>query len=248
MAILYALWLRDLRRYGRSRMQIATALGPPLLYLFVLGFGLTPVYAQSGRGSYVQFVAPGVVSMTIMFASVVSGLGLLWDRQFGTLKEMLVAPVSRFHLMLGRTLGAATIGIVQGTFVLGVCLLAGFRPEHAGRLLPALAMMAVIAATFSALGIAIGSTLRDLHGFQLVSSFVLMPMFFLSGALYPLTNLPAPLAIASRLDPLAYGVDGLRGTLGGVSHFGVLSDVSILVLVALVFLAAGARAFSRIEV
>lgn len=247
MVVLYALWLRDLRRYRRSRIQIATALGSPLLYLFVLGFGLAPVFEASGRGSYVQFVAPGVVSMAIMFASVLSGCGLLWDRKFGLLKAMLIAPVPRVHIMLGRTLGAATIGLIQGGLVLAACLAAGFRPAQVSDLPLALALMALIATMFGALGIAIGSQLGDLHGFQLISSFVLMPMFFLSGALFPLANLPMMLTVASRLDPLAYSVDGLRRALVGASHFGLGWDVSMLVLVTLGALVVGACSFSRIQ-
>src|SRR5215475_5872385 len=127
MSAVYVLWLRELRRYVRSRAQIVASLGQPLLYLVALGFGLGPVFQRAGQGSYVQFVAPGVVAMTVMFSSVFSGMGLLWDRQFGFLKETLVAPVPRFQIMLGRTLGAATVAMCQGMLVAIVCLVAGFR-------------------------------------------------------------------------------------------------------------------------
>ena len=118
MAVIYVLWLREVKRYLRSRAQIIASLGQPLLYLLVLGFGLGPVFAQAGRGSYLQFVAPGVVGMGILFTSIFSGIGLLWDRQFGFLKETLVAPVLRLQIMVGRTLGGATIAMVQGLLVL----------------------------------------------------------------------------------------------------------------------------------
>src|SRR5215475_6354686 len=127
MSAVYVLWLRELRRYVRSRAQIVASLGQPLLYLVALGFGLGPVFQRAGQGSYVQFVAPGIVAMTVLFSSIFSGMGLLWDRQFGFLKETLVAPVPRIQIMLGRTLGAATVAMCQGLLVAIVCVIAGFR-------------------------------------------------------------------------------------------------------------------------
>ena len=248
MGVIYVLWLREVKRYLRSRAQIIASLGQPLLYLLVLGFGLGPVFAQAGRGSYLQFVAPGVVGMGILFTSIFSGIGLLWDRQFGFLKETLVAPVPRLQIMVGRTLGGATIAMVQGLLVLTVCLLAGFRPQSVFGLLLAFVYMTLIAVVFAALGTAIGSGLRDMQGFQFIMNFLVMPIFFLSGALYPLNNLPTALAAATRIDPLSYGVDGLRGTLIGVSEIGLGVDAMVLALFATVFLGLGAWAFSRIQV
>lgn len=248
MAVVYVLWLREVKRYLRSRAQIIASLGQPLLYLLVLGFGLGPVFAQAGRGSYLQFVAPGVVGMGILFTSIFSGIGLLWDRQFGFLKETLVAPVPRLQIMVGRTLGGATIAMVQGLLVLTVCLLAGFRPQSLFGLLLAFVYMALIAIVFAALGTAIGSGLRDMQGFQFIMNFLVMPIFFLSGALYPLNDLPTGLAVATRIDPLSYGVDALRGTLIGVSEIGLATDALVLTVVAGLFLALGAWAFSRIQI
>ena len=248
MGVIHVLWLREVKRYLRSRAQIIASLGQPLLYLLVLGFGLGPVFAQAGRGSYLQFVAPGVVGMGILFTSIFSGIGLLWDRQFGFLKETLVAPVPRLQIMVGRTLGGATIAMVQGLLVLVVCLLAGFRPQSAAGLLLAFVYMALIAIVFAALGTAIGSGLRDMQGFQFIMNFLVMPIFFLSGALYPLNNLPAALAAATRIDPLSYGIDGLRGALIGVSTIGLAADAMVLAAVATIFLGLGAWTFSRIQI
>src|SRR5437762_3218741 len=154
MSAIYVLWLRELRRYVRSRAQIAASLGQPLLYLVALGFGLGPVFQKAGQGSYVQFVAPGIIAMTVLFSSVLSGMGLLWDRQFGFLKETLVAPVPRFQVMLGRTLGAATVAVIQGLLVSTVCFIAGFRVVNLTALPVALLFMMLIASVFSALGTA----------------------------------------------------------------------------------------------
>lgn len=248
MGVIGILWLREVKRYLRSRPQIIASLAQPLLYLLVLGFGLGPVFEQSGQGSYVQFIAPGVIGMGILFTSIFSGIGLLFDRQFGFLKETLVAPVPRLQIMAGRTLGGATIAMIQGTLVLLVCLIAGFRPHSLAGVPLALLFMALTAIVFAALGTTIGSSLKDMQGFQLIMNFMVMPIFFLSGALFPLNDLPAALTVATHLDPLAYGVDGLRGALIGVATFSPLTNLAVLAAVAAVFLLLGARAFSRIQV
>ncbi len=248
MSAIYILWLREVKRYLRSRTQIIASLAQPLLYLLVLGFGLGPVFEKSGQGSYLQFVAPGVIGMGILFTSIFSGIGLLWDRQFGFLKETLVAPVPRLYIMMGRTLGGATIALLQGTLLLVVCLLAGFRPHHVALLPVALLFMAMIAIVFAALGTAVGSTLRDMQGFQLIMNFMVLPIFFLSGALFPLNNLPAALTVATRIDPLSYGVDGLRAAFLGLSHFSIATDLSVLLVVATGFMVLGAWSFSRIQI
>jgi ABC-2 type transport system permease protein len=247
MSVIYIMWLRELRRYVRSRAQIVASLGQPLLYLLVLGFGLGPVFQKAGHGSYLQFVAPGVIAMSILFTSVFSGIGLLWDRQFGFLKETLVAPVPRIQIMFGRTLGGATVAILQGLLIAAVCTIAGFRVVDITQIPLAFFFMGLIAFVFASLGMAIGSTLQDMQGFQLVMNFLVMPIFFLSGALFPLANLPKVLAIITSFDPLAYGVDALRGTLIGLSHFGIALDALILGILAAVFLGIGSYLFSRIQ-
>jgi ABC-2 type transport system permease protein len=245
---IYILWLRELKRYSRSRSQIVGSLAQPLLYLLALGFGLGPVFRQAGQGSYLQFVAPGVVGMSVLFSSIFSGIGLLWDRQFGFLKETLVAPVPRLHIMIGRTLGGATVSVIQGTIVLVACVVAGFRPTHVSTLPMAYGFMVLICIVFAALGTAIGSTLQNMQGFQLIMGFLVMPIFFLSGALFPLNNLPIGLAVVTRLDPLTYGIDGLRGAFIGAAHFSPAADAVILAGVAVAFLVLGAYRFSKIQV
>jgi ABC-2 type transport system permease protein len=248
VSTIYILWLREVKRYLRSRPQIIASLAQPLLYLLVLGFGLGSVFQSAGQGSYIQFIGPGVIGMGILFTSIFSGIGLLWDRQFGFLKETLVAPVPRLQIMAGRTLGGATIAMIQGTLVLVVCMVAGFRPQSVAAIPMALMFMALTAIVFAALGTTIGSSLKDMQGFQLIMNFMVMPIFFLSGALFPLSNLPTALTVATRLDPMAYGVDGLRASFIGLSQIGVATDAVVLVIVATLFLALGARAFSRIQI
>jgi ABC-2 type transport system permease protein len=248
MNAIYILWLREVKKYSRSRVQIIASLGQPLLYLLVLGFGLGPVYQKAGGGSYLQFMAPGIVGMAVLFTSVFSGIALLWDRQFGFLKETLVAPVARINVMIGRTLGGATVAMLQGTLIMVVCLIAGFRPVSLIGIPLGFAFMALIAIVFAALGTSIGSSLQDMQGFQLIMNFLVLPIFFLSGALFPLNNLPKALSFVTKLDPLSYGVDGLRATLIGASHFGAIVDAVVLAVVAVGLLCLGAWRFSKIEI
>src|SRR6266516_3997629 len=231
MAVIFVLWLREIKKYLRSRVQIVASLGGPLMYLGVLGFGLGPVFRRAGEGSYLQFMAPGVIGMAVLFTAMFSGIAMLWDRQFGFLKETLVAPVPRLAIMIGRTLGGATVAVLQGTLIFVVTLLAGFRPVSLVAVPLAFLVIALIAVIFSALATAIGSSLKEMQGFQMVMNFLVMPIFFLSGA----------------IDPLTYGVDGVRGLLTGRTHFGVALDVAVLVGVGVLFVVAGAWRFSKIE-
>jgi ABC-2 type transport system permease protein len=247
MSVIYALWLRQLKRYVRSRSRIVGALGQPLLFLLALGFGFGPIFERAGQGSYIQFLAPGVISMAVLFTSIFSGIELIWDRQFGFLKETLVAPVPRLTIMIGRTLGGATVATIQGLVVLAICTLAGFRAGGLSALPAALGFMVLIALTFTALGTAIASVLQDFQGFQLVMNLLVMPIFFLSGALFPLSHVPRALALVASLDPLAYGVDGLRSALIGLTHFGAATDLAVLAALSAILLATGGYLFSKIQ-
>jgi ABC-2 type transport system permease protein len=265
MGAIYIMWLRELKRYFRSKAQIIVSLGQPTLYLLALGFGFGPVFARAGAGNYIQFMAPGVIGMTVLFSSIFSGMAMLWDRQFGFLKETLVAPVPRLYIILGRTLGGATVAMLQGVLMLVVCLIAGFRPVHAhapgtpgvlnwAALLVAPVFVVMIAIVFAAMGASIGSTIKDMQGFQMLMNFLVLPIFFLSGALYPLQNLGRIMTWVTHADPLAYGVDGLRGVLIGNWQFGFspqfnfLLDLGLLAVLAAIFLGTSAWLFSRIEV
>ena len=223
------------------------SLGQPLLFLLALGFGLGPMFQKAGGGDYFSFLVPGVIAMSIIFTAMFSGIEIIWDRQFGFLKETLVAPVSRTTIMLGRTLGGATVALLQGCIVLILSLLLGFR--FAPLSIPlALLFMALIAILFTALGTAFGSILQDMQGFPLVMNFLLMPLFFLSGALFPLQGLPKGLAIITRLDPLTYGVDGLRSALTNSGHFLIAVNLAVLAAISIVCILIGGALFARIEV
>src|SRR3989339_20309 len=218
MSTIYILWLRQLKRFVRSRSRMIGSLGQPLLFLVALGFGFGPVFQKAGQGNYVQFLAPGIIAMSVLFTSIFSGIEIIWDRRFGFLKETLVAPVSRLSIMLGRTLGGATVATLQGCLVFVMSMIIGFRPVSWGLVLAALGFIFITAVLFTALGTAIASVLEDMQGFQLIMNFLVMPLFFLSGALFPLQGLTGPIKIVTYFDPLTYGVDGLQGALIGHSR------------------------------
>jgi ABC-2 type transport system permease protein len=241
------LWLRQLKRYFRSKSRIIGSLAQPLLFLVVFGFGFGPIFQKAGAGNYMQFLVPGIIAMSILFTSIFTGIEIIWDKQFGFLKETLVAPVSRLEIMTGRTLGGATVAVIQGLIVLALSFIIGFRPSIT--MLPiALVFMILTALLFTALGTAIASLLDDMQGFQLIMNFLIMPIFFLSGALFPLEGLPAIVKVITQIDPLTYGVDGLRDALIGGGVFSVTTNLTILVILTAALLAIGSYLFSKIEI
>ena len=248
MGPIYILWLRQLKRYFRSKSRIIGSLGQPLLFLVAFGFGLGPVFAKAGQGNYFEFIAPGIIAMSILFTAVFSGIEIIWDRQFGFLKETLVAPISRWQIMVGRTLGGATVAIFQGIIVLILSILLGFRIETFGLIPQMLIFMILISLLFTALGTAIASVLEDMQGFQLIMNFLIMPFFFLSGALFPLEGVPKALQIIASIDPLSYGVDGLRGAITGVFHFGLSIDLLVLSIATAILIGIGTYLFSKIQI
>jgi ABC-2 type transport system permease protein len=242
------MWLRQLKRYSRSKSRLIGALGQPLLFLFALGFGLGPVFAQAGKGDYITFLVPGIVAMSVLFTSMFSGIEIIWDRQFGFLKETLVAPVSRFQIMVGRTFGGATISIFQGFVILLLAHIVGFRLPTLTALFFTFLFMALIALTFTALGTAIASRMQDFHGFQLIMNFLVMPLVFLSGALFPIDGLPKVMEIIVKCNPLSYGIDGMRGALSGTDVYGLIPDLCVLGVTTAVLFIIGSYMFSKIQV
>ena len=248
MTTIYIMWLREVKRFFRSRSRILGSLGQPLLFLLALGYGLGSVFKAAGQGNYIEFLAPGVIGMSIIFSSIFNGIQVIWDRQFGFLKETMVAPVSRVAIMLGRALGGATTAALQGCIVLVITLFVGFHPFSWGLVVPAILVMLLISTLFSSLGIMIASLLSDMQGFQLIMNFLVMPLFFLSGAIFPLQDAPSVLQWIARFDPLSYGIDAMRVLLINVNHYGLGMDIIVLAIFTVIFLGLGSFFFSRIEV
>ncbi len=244
----YIMWLRQVKKYLRSKARIIGSLGQPILFLVALGFGLGHLYQQTTGGNFIDFLAPGIIAMSILFTAMFAGIEVIWDRQFGFLKETLVAPVSRFKIMWGRTLGGATTAILQGIIVLLITLLIGFRVVNWLYFPIALIFMILIGLLFTSLGTALASRMNDMQAFPLIMNFIIMPIFFLSGALFPLDSAPTALKIIADFNPLTYGVDGIRAALTGVTQFGIIPDFFVCALVTAIILIFGSWMFSRIQI
>jgi ABC-2 type transport system permease protein len=248
MKIVYVMWLRELKKFVRNRARVIGALGQPLLFLLAFGYGFGAVFRAAGQGDYIQFLAPGIIGMSIIFGSIFNGMALIWDRQFGFLKETLVAPVPRFSTMFGRTLGGATTSALQGCVVLAVTFAAGFHPTSWVFVPAAILVMLLMGLVFASLGMMFGSLLSDMQGFQLIMNFMVMPLFFLSGALFPLQGVPTAMLWIARVDPVAYGIDALRILLIDRGAFSLSADLAAMAAFAAVFLILGSRFFAKIQV
>ena len=247
MNTIYVLWLRQLKKYIRSTPRIIGSLGQPVLFLLVFGFGFGSIFAKAGNGNYIQFLVPGIVAMAVVFTAIFGGIELIWDRQFGFLKETMVAPVSRFSIMLGRTFGGATVSVIQGIAVLIISFLVGFRLNNPLMLIVGIVFMFMSALFFTALGTAIASKLTDMQAFPIIMNFLVMPLFFLSGSIFPLTTAPYALQVLGKLDPLSYGIDGLRYAFTGVSVMSPWYDFFVLVVFVILVLLIGRHLFEKME-
>lgn len=246
MIAVYLLWKRQLIRFFRKKASIIGAIGQPVIYLATIGLGLSPVFARAGAGNYIQFLAPGIVVMTVLFTSIFTGLEIIWDKQFGFLKETFVAPVSRLQILLGKTLGGATVAMIQGALVLCITYFFGFHPALSSLPL-AFVYLFLVAMLSSALGAAIAARLEDMQGFPLIFNFMVQPLFFLSGAIFPLQNLPPVLDAITKVNPFSYGVDGLRYAFGGASVFPPAVSIAVLAGVTIVILGAGVYQFNKVQ-
>ncbi|TAN33762.1 ABC transporter [bacterium] len=211
---IYIIWYRDILRYWRDRWRLVASLAQPLLFLIVFGSGLSSSLRSglsfgSGGLSYIQFMYPGIIGMAILFTAIFGAMSIVWDREFGFLKEVLVAPIDRWSVAIGKALGGTTQAMIQGLVLLVLAPLVGVKlsPLTVLEIVP---LAAVLAFGLSAFGVALASMMKSLQGFQVVMNFLMMPMFFLSGALFPLTNLPGWMTVLTRLDPASYGIDPLR--------------------------------------
>ena len=244
---IYVLWLRDMKWFLRARSRIISMIVMPFLWLAIIGMGLGAVTSIPGGGRYIDFLAPGIVGMAILFGATMSGVSVLWDKQFGFMKEILVAPVSRISIMLGKTFGGTTTSIIQGFLLLLVAGLIGAKmPGFAGFFL-VLLFMIILALGFVSLGLAIASRIGDPIAFPLVVNFLIMPLFFTSGAIFPLSTAPGWLRSIAYINPVTYGVDGLRGSILGVSEFPLWLDFAVLAIFSLAMILLGAYSFKKMK-
>ena len=245
---IYVMWLRQMKRFIRSKSRLVSTVVQPLFFLLILGGGFR-VAIFEGVDDYLSFLAPGIVTMAILFSSMFTGISVLWDKQFGFLQEVLVAPISRFSIIIGRTLGGATVALIQGVIILLIALGLGVKISGVFGLLLTLVFMILIAFTAVGFGLVIASKMEDFQGFQLIMSLLIMPLLFLSSAFFPVTANPTMKTIAI-FNPLFYMVDGLRGSLvvgvATVNH--PLLDLLVVVVMCIIMMGAGSYLFSKSEV
>jgi ABC-2 type transport system permease protein len=233
----YVIWLRDLKRFWRDTPRRIGAFFQPILYLFLLGTGMQSAFKAFGGGDvkYVLFMFPGILGMTVLFTSVFSAISIVWDRQFGFLKEVLVSPIPRSSVAVGKVVGGATTALFQGAILLVLAFLPmffGFSLNTLVKVLELIPVIALLAIGMTSLGVVVAARMRSFEGFPIVMNFVMMPMFFLSGAMFPLQGLPGWMTFLTRINPLTYGVDALRGiALNGVA---ITSTTSITATPAMV--------------
>jgi ABC-2 type transport system permease protein len=252
----YTIWYRDVLRFLRDRTRIIASLGQPLLFLFVFGGGLAPAMSGLGGGqvNFTEFMFPGILGMTVLFTSIFSAVSIVWDREFGFLKEVMVAPVSRTAVAMGKVAGGSTVAMFQGVIVLLLAPLIGVNLSWQ-QVVVLIGLMLLLAAVMTSFGILIAARQRTMEGFQMIMQFLLMPMFFLSGALFPLQGVPLWMEWLARINPVTYGVDPLRtvalresipqAVLSALSLHPILTDVAIMALFGIIFIVPAVWLFNK---
>lgn len=244
------LWLREMKRFLRARSRIFGTLAIPLLSLAFFSMGLSGVQLPGipKEIDYVNFLLPGIIGATILFSSMFSGISVIWDREFGFLKEIMITPVNRLSIVLGRIAGSATISIIQGSIILFASLLfMNIKKPTSQGILMALLFMLLIAITFISLGLIFAARMSDIQGFNAIMNFIIFPLFLLSGAMLPIARLPKPVYILAYANPLTYGIDGLRASLMKFSNWEPKFDLIVLSCFTLAIVIASAYSFRKTE-
>ncbi len=259
--VLRGIWViayRELLRFVQERSRLLSSFAMPLLFLVIFGAGFTRTIGTMTPGvDFVQFIFPGIIAMTVLMNSVMSGLSVVWDREFGFLKEILVAPLGRTGIVLGKAVGSATVAVLQGTVMLLLAPLVGVKvtPLLVVQLVP---LLVIISVSLSGLGILVASRMRSQQGFQLIVQLIIFPLIFLSGVFFPVNNVPVWLEVFSKANPLTYGVDAIRqlflagsAEVTGVTVFGhtmtVLQDVAVVACFGTILLLLAAWSFGKQE-
>jgi ABC-2 type transport system permease protein len=249
MQTVYTMWLREMIRFSRSKSRIIGALATPLFFLIILGTGFSSAFQVRGGGTFDKsYLAPGLIGMAVLFSSLMGGVSIIWDREFGFLKEILIAPVSRFFVSLGKAIGGVTTAMIQGILIMIIAWLIGVRYVSIWGVLLGIAVMFISGIGFIGLGIALASKIESHEGFQMVMSFLTMPLVLLSGAFFPITNLPGWLKILVYANPLTYGVEALRWCLLGNSTIPISLSVTVIVIFSIAMIALGGRLFGTMRV
>ncbi|MCL4389362.1 ABC transporter permease [Candidatus Marsarchaeota archaeon] len=250
----YTIWLREMKRFLKSKFRMIGSGGQPLIWLAIVGVGLGSAFALHVGSSgipYLTFVSPGLIGMVILFSSIFAGVSVIWDKQFGFLKEILVAPISRFSIVLGKIAGSSTIAVFTALIILVIVVVFGIIPIgslSAVGVIEAILFMLMAAATFVAMGLIIAALINNIESFQVLINFLVMPLFFLSSALFPVSSsLPIWLNGLAHIDPLFYSIDGMRGALVHFSTYPMWIDAIATIIGMVIFVGAATLLFKRIE-
>jgi ABC-2 type transport system permease protein len=269
LKVTYAIWLREFLAFSREKARIFAMVGQPFFYLAILGRGITSgmTFTSTGSVTYSEFMYPGVIGLSMLFTSIFSAMSIIWDREFGFLKEVLVAPVPRWSVAIGKSFGGATVAMTQAVILIVIAPLAGIWPGPM-MIVEILALSFLISFATTSLGVVIASRMSSMQGFQVVMNFLVLPLYFLSGAMFPMSKTPLWMRSLMAVDPLTYGVDGLRNvvfahvsTTGGASAMplaaiarqsGLLQhslgvDVAVTLLAAVLLAMAGVWSFNKAQ-
>jgi ABC-2 type transport system permease protein len=240
---IYVICLRDIRRFFREKSQVVGSVARPALWLVIMGAGFNTIF-RAESGTYAQFLFPGIIGMTVLFTSVFSAVSIIWDRQFGFLREILVAPVSRTSVAIGKTLSGCFQSMIQGAIILGLSPLVDV---HLTVPIIVQVLLLIFLASFAltSLGLLIASRMESHEGFNIVMNFLVMPMFLLSGAFFPMQGLPAWMKTVVAVNPLGYAVDALRGVILGLNEHALSTDIFFMVGFAVIMTVLAVTAFNK---
>lgn len=247
---IYVIVAREFKKFVRERSRLVSAIARPLVWLFLVGAGMSRLVPPVEGVSYMQFIFPGILGMTILFSAMFSSISIIWDKEFGFMKEILVAPVSRLTIVIGKALSGSIVSTLQAVIVLLLFPLLGLKLGVTD-IISAVFICMLVSFSVSAFGIVIATFYESYESFSAIMNFIIMPMFFLSGAMYPVKLLPEALRFAAKLNPLTYGVDALKHVLSPLAHgpmspdFSLAADLAVIVVLSAVFVFAGTKAFER---
>ena len=246
VSTVYTLWLREMLRFRRSKSRIIGALATPMFFLVILGTAFNSSFQMRGGGQTdMGFLTPGIIGMSILFSSLMGGVSIIWDREFGFLKEILIAPVPRFFVALGKAVGGMTTAIIQGTLIMLIAFGLGVEYHSYAGMLASVIVMVFIGLGFIGLGIALASRIESHEGFQMIMSFITMPVLLLSGAFFRIGDLPSWLKTLVYLDPLTYGIMALRYTLMGETEIPIAICIAVIVLFAMATIGLSGYMFQK---
>lgn len=247
---IYVIVAREFKKFVREKSRLFSAIARPLLWLFIVGAGISRLVPRDAGVPYTQFIFPGIIGMTILFSSMFSSISIIWDKEFGFMKEILVAPVSRLSIVVGKALSGTIISTIQALIILALFPVIGFKLSFM-QIIAVIAICASVSFCISSFGIVLATFYESYESFSVIMNFIIMPMFFLSGAMYPVKLLPPVLQIVAKLNPLTYGIDSLKHAIfpNETGHMGpdfsIITNIAVILLTSIAFVLIAGKAFER---